>query len=388
MRGHLRERSPGHWAIVIDVRDPATGERKRKWHSFRGTKRQAQIECARLISELQGGVYLEPSKTTLAQFLELWLRHMKTQISPKSHERYSEIVRNNIVPALGNLLIAKLTALQITTAYTVALSSGRRDGAGGLARSSVVYMHRLLKQALSQAVRWQILTRNPAEFVDPPKMERRTMITYDMAQTAELLEIARPRRLFIPVLLALLCGLRRGEIAALRWRHVDFDSAQLSISESAEQTSAAVRYKEPKSGKARTVALSAFVLEELRQHRLRQAEELLRLGIPQDDATFVYAREDGLPIQPRSLTQSWEQMIGKASLPRLRFHDLRHAHATHLLSSGVHPKIVSERLGHSKVGITLDLYSHVLPGMQADAVARVDGALRLALQKRATNAIR
>jgi integrase len=387
MRGHLCERSPGHWAIVIDSRDPATGKRRRKWHLFRGTKRQTQVECARLISELQRGAYLEPSKATLTQFLERWIEHIRTQISPKSHERYAEIVRKNIVPLLGMIILSKLTALQISAAYSSALSNGRRSG-GGLAPASVIYMHRLLKQSLSQAVRWQILTRNPAELVDPPKMERRTMITYDMAQTAELLEIARPRRLFIPVLLALLCGLRRGEIAALRWRHVDFDSAQLSISESAEQTSAAVRYKEPKSGKARTVALSAFVLEELRQHRLRQAEELLRLGIPQDDATFVYAREDGLPIQPRSLTQSWEQMIGKASLPRLRFHDLRHAHATHLLSSGVHPKIVSERLGHSKVGITLDLYSHVLPGMQADAVARVDGALRLALQKRATNAIR
>ena len=124
------------------------------------------------------------------------------------------------------------------------------------------------------------------------------------------------------------------------------------------------------------MALSTFVIEELRQHRLRQAEELLRLGIRQNDATFVYAREDGEPMQPRSLTHAWQQIIARTALPRFRLHDLRHAHATHLLSSGVHPKVASERLGHRKVGITLDLYSHVLPGMQADAAARVDDALR------------
>jgi integrase len=124
------------------------------------------------------------------------------------------------------------------------------------------------------------------------------------------------------------------------------------------------------------------VKEELRRHRLRQAEELLRLGIRQDDATFVYAQEDGRPLQPRTLTHAWMKVISKTDLPRIRFHDLRHAHATHLLSSGVHPKVASERLGHSRVGITLDIYSHVLPGMQEDAASRVDEALQMALRKR------
>jgi len=132
------------------------------------------------------------------------------------------------------------------------------------------------------------------------------------------------------------------------------------------------------------VALSVIVAEELRAHRLKQAEELLRIGVRQTDATFVYAREDGEPMQPRSLTHAWQQMVARTTLPRARFHDLRHAHATHMLSSGVHPKVASERLGHSKVGITLDLYSHVLPGMQADAAARVDDALRVAVEKRAS----
>jgi len=158
-------------------------------------------------------------------------------------------------------------------------------------------------------------------------------------------------------------------------------AAQIAIVESAEQTKAGVRYKEPKSGRARTVALSATVVDELRAYRARQVEELLRLGTRLTDATFVCAREDGLPLRPHTLTHDWDRKIANTFLPRLRFHDLRHAHATHMLSSGVHPKVASERLGHSKVGITLDLYSHVLPNMQAHAAAIVDGALRAALNK-------
>ena len=158
----------------------------------------------------------------------------------------------------------------------------------------------------------------------------------------------------------------------------------MTIAQSAEQTGAGVRYKEPKSGRGRTVALAPSVVEELRLHKLRQAEELLRIGVRQNGGTFVYTREDGEPMQPRSLTHGWTRMLARTKLPRVRFHDLRHAHATHLLSSGVHPKIASERLGHSKVGITLDLYSHVLPGMQADAAARVDEALQAAVRRRTT----
>jgi integrase len=184
-------------------------------------------------------------------------------------------------------------------------------------------------------------------------------------------------------MLGILCGLRRGEICALRWRHVELAAGNLSVTESAEQTRAGVRYKPPKSGRGRTVALSMMAIDELRAHRRRQAEQLLRIGVQQSDDTFIYMREDGEPMQPASLTQAWRQAIGQIKLPRIRLHDLRHGHATHLLVSGVHPKVASERLGHSRVGITLDLYSHVLPGMQEDAAARVDEALRAALERRA-----
>ena len=382
MKGHLRERSPGRWAIILDVNDGATGRRKRKWHSFAGTKREAQKECARLVTEMQAGAYVEPAKTTLAAFLDRWLAHMASQVAPRSHERYTEIARKNVVPLLGGAVLTALRPEQISTAYAKALASGRRDGKGGLSPRTVHHMHRILRQALGQAVRWGILARNPADAVKPPKVERRKIKALDALDTALLLNHFRPTRMFVPVMLGVLCGLRRGEVTALKWGSVDVPGAELSIAESTEQTRAGTREKETKNGRARTVALPSLAVEELRRHRVRQAEELLRLGIRVTHDTHVFAQADGSPVQPNSLTHEFVRILALSpALPRIRFHDLRHSHATHLLANGVHPKIAQERLGHSSVGITLDLYSHVLPGMQADAAAKVDAALRAALDK-------
>ncbi len=320
MKGHIRERSPGHWAIILDLRDPATGKRRRKWHKFAGTKRKAQDECARLISELNGGLYLEPAKITVGQFLDRWLEHIKPLVSPRTHERYGELVTKNLKPLVGAVLLIKLRPMQVSQAYAKALSDGRRDGKGGLAPSTVRYLHVILKSAIGQAVRWQILARNPLDAVDPPKIERSAMRTYDLAQTADLIHATRGTRMTITVILAVLCGLRRGEIAALRWRNVNLGSAQLAVTESAEQTAAGVRYKKPKSGKGRTVALSARVVNELRSHRVQQVQELLMLGVPPTDDTFVIAQADGSPLQPRTITHQWYLLLANnKALPRIRF---------------------------------------------------------------------
>lgn len=268
MKGHIRERSPGHWAIVIDVRLEGS-KRRRKWHSFAGTKRGAQEECARLISELKSGSYVELSKETVSVFLERWLADVKSRVSPRTYERYVEIVRKNIIPALGATALKKLRAADISAAYAKLLTSGRRKGTGGLSTRSVLHVHRVLKQALAQAVQWEMIARNPCDGVKPPKVQPKQMQTYDLEQTAELIGAMRGTRLFVPVLLAVHCGLRRGEIAALRWQHVDLAAGQVAIVQNAEQTKAGVRYKEPKSGCARTVALSVTMVDELRAYRAR-----------------------------------------------------------------------------------------------------------------------
>ena len=373
MKGHIRERSPGHYAIILDGQD-AAGKRRRRWHSFTGTKRQAQIECARLINEKQNGTSIEPNRINITAFLDQWLTHIRSQVSPKTFERYQSIVRANLVPALGSVVVVKLQPIVISRAYSEALAQ--------LAPRTVNHMHRVLSQALKQAVRWRMLPRNPCDDVDAPRIERREMQVWDVATTAMALELVRPWRVHVPVVLAAMCGLRRGEIAALRWRNVDLASGQLAVIESAEQTGAGIRYKAPKNGKGRTVALPLIVITELKAWRLRQAEELLRLGIGLTDDTFICAREDGAPIQPNSIGHGWDRFLAATQLPRIRFHDLRHSHATALLKAGVHPKVASERLGHSRVALTLDTYSHVIPGMQEDAVARIDAVFSAALIKR------
>lgn len=383
MKGHIRERSPGKWAIVLDVGepDPKTGKKKRKWHSFTGTKRQAQSECARLIAEITSGGYVEPTKQTVAEFLAEWLKFIKPTVTPKTHERYTEICEKNVGPLIGEVALAKLKTDRIDAAFSKALTEGRRRAGGGLAPRTVHHMRRVLIKALNQAVTWDRLAKNPATATTPPKVERVKMLAYDADQTATLIEAFRPNRMFIPMLLAVMCGLRRGEILALRWRHVDLSDSRrmLSIRESAEQTKDGVRYKEPKAGRARTVALSSMMVAELKAHRTRQAEEQLKLGIRPDDDAFVVAQIDGRPLKPVSLTHEWTRLLAKTSLPRIRFHDLRHTHASQMLAAGVHPKVASERLGHSTIGITLDLYSHVMPGMQADAAEQVDAALQAAI---------
>jgi integrase len=382
MKGHIRERSPGRWAIVIDARDPVTGKRLRKWHTFKGNKREAQTECARLIGEHKAGkVNLAPNKTTAAEFLAHWLDHMQAQLTPRSHERYSELVIKNIVPLIGSTALAKLQPVMISQAYAKALKNGRRDGKGGLSPKTVLYMHRVLRQALAQAVLWELLGRNPADAVEPPKTERRQMTALDTDATATLVEAARDTSLFIPVLLAVMCGIRRGEIAALRWRSVDLERGTLAVVASAEQTKETVREKPPKNGKGRSVALPSLVVDELCRYRIKQAEHLLRLGVRLTDDHHVVMREDGLPLQPRSLTHAFQIFLKTHKLQRVRLHDLRHTHATQMLKSGVHPKVAQERLGHSSIAITLDLYSHVMPGMQDEAAQRVDVALRAAIER-------
>ncbi|MBM3531157.1 MAG: site-specific integrase [Alphaproteobacteria bacterium] len=381
MKGHIRERGPNRFAIVLDIRDPSTGKRKRKWHSFRGTKREAQIECARLISTMNGGTYLEPDKTTLAAYLERWLEHIKPNVATLTHERYCDLARKNIVPLLGATILSKLQMVQVSAAYAKALKSGRRNGKGGLSPRTVHHMHRVLKQALAQAMRWNLIVRNPADIQkkDRPKIDKKPVATIDPATTMQTIEAARQSRLLVPLLLGSMGGLRRGEIAAIRWKSLDLDRAQAAVVASIEQTKAGCREKETKGSKCRTIALPSILIDELKAWRVQQAQELLRLGIRPDGETRVVTWPDGSSLQPRSLTHAIAAFM-KGQGQAVRLHGLRHSHASHLLAENVHPKVVQERLGHSSIAITMDIYSHVMPNMQTDAAAKVDAALRSAKQ--------
>jgi integrase len=381
MKGHIRERGAGKWYAVIDRRDPATGKRRRKWQKLKAKgKRQAQIECAQLISQVSEGSYVEPKKTTLRQFLEMWLAFKKPNVAPRSYERYEELVLKNIVPLLGEVILTRLQPIQISQAYAKAVTGGRRDGRGGLSARTVHHMHRVLRQALGQAVKWDMLIKNPCDLLekeDRPKIDHKTVDTIDAAGTMKMLEAARETRWFVPMLLGSMCGIRRGEIAALRWDDIKFEQQQITIKNSIEQSRTGCREKETKGSKCRTIAMPALLVEELKGWRVKQAQELLRLGIRPDGKTRVVTKADGSSPKPQSLTDVISRfMKGQGSAVRL--HGLRHSHASHLLAANIHPKIVQERLGHYSIAITMDIYSHLMPNMQADAAAKLDAALRAA----------
>jgi integrase len=223
MKGHIRQRSPGSWAIVLDAKDPATGKRRRRWHSFKGTKRQAQDECARLVSALKGGTYIEPTKLTVAAWLTQWLATVRQEVSPKTHERYSEFIIGYLIPALGPTPLSKLSAIQIQSAFNDWAIGGRRDGKpGGLSPRTRHHLHRLLKSGLARAVDDQVLSRNPLEARPGrgkglPKVERPPMVVLTPELAITLLDGLRHTRIYWPTLLALATGMRRGEILALRW---------------------------------------------------------------------------------------------------------------------------------------------------------------------------
>ncbi len=384
MTGHIRQRSSGSFEIRYTLgTNPATGKRKMATATVHGARKDAEKEIRRLLRALDLGEHVDPTRMTVRKWLAIWLAAVREEIAPKTHERYGEIVNGFLAPALGNLPIVRLAPAQIQEAYAGWSAGGRRDGRpGGLSPQTRRHLHRILSAALTRAVEQQVIGRNPCDAFKKrlPKVERHEMMTLTTEQAQRLLAAIRHHRVFWPVLIALATGMRRGEILALRWRNIDLDHGNVAVVESLEQTNAGLRFKRPKTDKTRAVVLPGFAIEELRRRKREQAEELLKLGVRQDGDTLVCARADGLPLPPRSLTHEFAKVAGRFDgVPRVRFHDLRHSHATQLLLAGVHPKIAQERLGHSSISVTLDLYSHVTPTMQEDAAAKLDAAYRSAI---------
>ena len=381
--GHIRERSPGSWELRYSLgTDPATGKRQTVTTTVRGDRRVAEKELRRLLRSVDTGEHVDPSRLSVRHWLTTWLATVREEVSPKTYERYSEIARHFLVPALGNLELGKLAPSHIQEAYNGWAMGGRRDGkAGGLSARTRRHIHRILRSALARAVEQQIIARNPADVFKKrlPKVERHVPTTLTAEQSVRLLQAIAHSRVYWPVLLALSTGMRRGEVLAVRWKNVDLELGILRVMESLEQTKAGIRFKSPKNGRNRAITLPRYAVEELRRLKHEQAEALLALGVRQTSDTLLCCRADGEPHQPLSLTYEFARFVGRMTdIPRVRFHDLRHSHATQLLATGVHPKIASERLGHASVGITLDLYSHVTDTMQSEAAAKLDSAMQVA----------
>lgn len=377
MKGHIRERGKGNWAVVIDLGRDANGKRRQKWHTVHGGKRDAQRELTRLLNELHTGSYVEPTKFTVAQYLDKWLAESaKPKVGGTTYDVYFIIVEKHLKPALGHLGLSKLQPLHIQSYLTEAHRSGRSDGRGGLSALTVRHHHRLLHTALEQAVKWQLLARNPAAGVEPPRSKEQEMQVLDADGMRALLEAAEGSHIYLPILLAVGTGLRRGEILGLRWQDLDLQAGTLTVRQSLEETSTGLSFKAPKTKSSkRTIHLPPVVTEALIRHKAARAAHRLKVGSAYEDHGLVIAWEDGRPFRPHYVTLAFSRLVKKHKLP-IRFHDLRHTQATALIALGEHMKTISSRLGHSSIQITMDRYGHLLPGMDQAAAARFDGLLR------------
>ncbi len=362
--GSIYKRADGRWAASVSVEH---GKRK----AFYGKTRQdVALKLAVAIKARQDGLPLVAERQTVANYLQHWLETAKPTVRPRTFVRYEEYVRLHAIPELGRLSLARLSPQHLQRLYASRLDAG-------LSQTTVAHLHAVLHRALEQAARWGLVPRNVAKLVTPPRSSRQEMATLSPEQARAFLVAAQGDRLEALYVLALNTGMRQGEMLALRWRDVDLEGGSLQVRATLQRTSEGFTFSEPKTAHSRRqVALTAPAVEALRRHRTRQSVERLSMGAAWEDNDLVFANEVGRPIEGTNLIRRWfYPMLERADLPRIRFHDLRHTAATLLLGQGVHPKIVSEMLGHSQIAITLDLYSHVTPTMQRQAVEALEAVL-------------
>jgi integrase len=368
--GSLRQRPDGFWEGRLDLGRDAHGHRRRP--SFTGrTKREVQQAIAAALHRREAGMAVgSPDRMTVAAFLQAWLQDAaRPAVRARTFRGYETIVRFHLVPAIGAVPLSKLGAAHVQELLNSKI-------AGGLSPQSVRNIHAVLRRALGQAVRWDMLPRNVASLVDLPRAERFEAHALGADEARAILEAMRGDRLEGLVTVTLAIGLRQGEALGLRWPDVDLEGDTLTVRHALQRIDGHLQLTEPKTARSRrTVALPAFAVTALREHRRRQLEDRLLAGSRWHEGGYVFASSIGTPLDGVGVTHRFQARLVAAGLPRLRFHDLRHGAASLLMAQGVHPRVVMETLGHSTIAMTMNLYSHVVPALQRDAADRMEALL-------------
>ncbi len=306
-----------------------------------------------------------PEALDTGSYLEIWLEHAKARVRLKTWERYAGMIHFHVIPALGDVALSELSAVGIQHFYTALMKK--------VSTGSTLNVHLVLRNALAQAVRWGYLGSNPADGAQPPRPRRKELVVVDPALAQLVLEKSSGSRYELPIAIALATGMRRGEILGLRWVDVSPDYLSLQVMRTLAATKDGWRFEEPKTRRSRrSVVLPSFLVPYLEVRKVDRDERREVLASNWHEYDMVCDQPNGEPWNPDFFSSGWAPFLRNRGLPHLRFHDLRHAHATMMLQQGVHPKIVSERLGHASIGITLDIYSHVLPSMQSEAADAID----------------
>jgi integrase len=368
--GTIYERTNGTYAATFTI---AGGKRKTLYAK---TYKEAQEKLKKALYEQQQGTLVTAPQQTVAQYLTDWLEHTQKQsVRPRTYERYEEIARLHIIPALGRHKLQQLSAQHVQAFYTQKLEAG-------LSALTVISFHNLLHKALDTAVKWNMVARNVCDAVSPPRRQRFEVMPLKLEQIQQLLAAVEGHRLAALFKLALATGMRRGELLGLKWQDIDLAKGTVQVRRVLTRMPSRLPGKgyveaEPKTQRSRrTIIIAPFALEALKEHRVRQLDEGERADACWQAHDFVFCTPLGTHLNPtRDMLDLLKVFLKQSGLPEIRFHDLRHSSATLLLSLGVHPKVVQEILGHSQISMTLDIYSHVLPSMHQDAMARLNAAI-------------
>jgi integrase len=367
MRGHIRKHGAG-WQYTVELEpDPATGKRRQKSKGGFKSKKECEQAMNKLMAELEKGDYFETSNMLLRDYLSYWLNnYASSNVAPSTLKRYKLSI-SDINAFIGNVPLSKLKPAHIQDLYSQLMSNKHQS------KSTVLKTHRTFSISLKHAIKWQLINSNPCNNVQPPRPNAVTMKVWDMETSNKFISKIKNENIYIPVLIALHTGLREGEICALKWDDIDLEDKTLTVKHTLQRIYSELCLKEPKTKKSRrTIAMMDSTVSTLKQYKREQMIYKLALGEDYNNENYVCSWNDGRPFDPLYLSKKFAKLIKKYEFPVIRFHDLRHAHATMLLQQGVNPKIVSERLGHSTISITLDIYSHVLPNMQKEAVQKLE----------------
>lgn len=391
MRGCVYQRRRGSpWTAQIeDDRDPITEKRRRIYLGGYRTRREAEAALAEAITNRERGVDLDPTKLTVTNLLDRWLAAQKHRVAARTWEQYHSIVELRLKPTLGAIALTKLRAPHVEQALASWIDGERLDRhQGPLSSKTIHHCFTALRTALRQGLAWQLLHRDPLAGVKPPKVAQDEVATLDLAGCAALLAAARGTNLEAAITVALGSGLRRGELLGLTWADVDLDAGRLWVRRSLEYVNGASRTKEPKTERSRRViALPAFVVEALRRHKSEQFERLAYLTSEIEARRMqrecpIIDDGEGRWLKPVVLTSRYRRFAaGVKSVPRVKFHALRHSYATLALEAGVSLDVISRALGHSTLGTTSNLYVHRVEALQQDAADRLDRSLGEALAK-------
>jgi integrase len=388
-RGHVRRQGEGTWEIKFEAgRDIASGKRITRYVTFRGTKKAAEAELTHLLNHRDQGTLADTRKQTVAEYLLHWLKvDIDRRLAGRTAARHRGIVEKNIVPRLGHLPIRSLTASHIEAFEADLQREGwikaraksakqEQEEQRGLSAQTVLHVHRTLSQALGHAVRTNVLYRNPAELVRPPRPPKREIKILSKPEIGVVLGAARETDLYLPVLVSLSTGIRRGELLGLRWTDLDLDRATMTVNQAMERVRKVTTFKPPKTTTSRrSISLPSACVEALRVHRARQSEQRLAMGLGRNSGALVFAQADGSPADADSLSKAFSRLVAAAGVTPITLHGLRHTHISHLLMDGVHLKVVSERAGHANVNVTMAIYAAFLPNMQGEVGKKVDAWL-------------